>query len=526
MSSEKPTRNPTSHPPRTRLPRGHRTSPRQPPTPGAGIVALPTVIPEIVVGFDEEAVANAGIAALAACPELFTHGGQLVTLVPVPDLGAALPGASPVLQIERLPTPRLRELLSRSARWLVPRSDEPAEGVLSHVPAWAVSGIAARREWPGLRPLSALVTTPVLRPDGTVLESPGYDLVTGLYLAPHAHHPRVPEHPTQADARAAAEALLASVRHIPFATPVDRAAWLAMALTTPARFAVGAASPLCIVEDGAKSRWAEEVIADLAAVVGAAPLAVVDVDDLLPSPRRSFDALRASGEPVARITNGAAMGWRRIHEALLRARATVGVVWFAATRRSMRDVELTRLALTVRCEGGEGNGHAARDEATPGTLLIAALTILRAYQVAGCPDLRLPRWPGFERWSQVVRAAVVWSGLPDPISSFTEEPALTSATDATIADLVVGWSELMPEFPGGCSARQALDALNRALPEAYSRLRRAVAVFASGPLNERSTADRIGRSLTRYRDEQHEGWALVLAGSGNQGNRWAVRSVP
>ena len=330
MPSSTPTRKPASHPPRTRLPRGHRTSPRRSPTSSPGIVTLPTVIPEIVVGFDEEAVANAGIAALAACSELFTHGGQLVTLVPVPDLGAALPGATPALQIERLPTPRLRELLSRSARWLVPRSDDPAESALSHVPSWAVSGIAARREWPGLRPLTALVKAPVLRPDGTVLESPGYDPVTGLYLAPHAPHPRVPEHPTQADARAAAEVLLASVRHIPFATPVDRAAWLAMALTTPARFAVGAASPLCIIEDGAKSWWAEEVIADLAVVVGAAPLAVVDVDDLLPSPRRPFDALRATGEPVARITNGAAMGWRRIHEALLRARATVGVVWFGA----------------------------------------------------------------------------------------------------------------------------------------------------------------------------------------------------
>jgi putative DNA primase/helicase len=518
MSSSTPSRKPASH----------RTSPRRPLT-SPGIEALPSVIPEIVVGFDEEAVANAGIAALAACPELFTHGGQLVTLVPVPNLGAALPGASPALQIERLPTPRLRELLSRSARWLVPRSDDPAESVLSHVPAWAVSGIAARREWPGLRPLTALVTAPVLRPDGTVLESPGYDPVTGLYLAPHAPHPRVPEHPTQADARSAAEVLLASVRHIPFATPVDRAAWLAMALTTPARFAVGAASPLCIVEDGARSRWAEEVIADLAAVVGAAPLAVVDVDELLPSPRRPFDALRVTGEPAARISNGAAMGWRRIHEALLRGRATVGVVWFAATSRLMRDVELTRQALTVRCEGGEGDGHgddAAQDEATPATLLVAALTILRAYQVAGCPDLKLPRWPGFERWSQVVRAAVVWSGLPDPIASFTAAPEPTSATDATIADLVVGWSELRAEFLGGCSTRQALDALNRATPEAYPRLRRAVAVLAPGPLNERSTADRIGRCLRRYRDEQHEGWALVLAGSGNQGNRWAVRSVP
>ena len=93
------------------------------------------------------------------------------------------------------------------------------------------------------------------------------------------------------------------------------------------------------------------------------------------------------------------------------------------------------------------------------------------------------------------------------------------------ADLVVGWSELALDLPGGATARQALEALQQAPKKRYSRLRAAVAVFAPGPLDEQSTATRLGRSLRRHRHDVHEGRSLVLAGSGNQGNRWAVRVV-
>src|SRR5262249_29720320 len=47
-------------------------------------------------------------------------------------------------------------------------------------------------------------------------------------------------------------------------------------------------------------------------------------------------------------------------------------------------------------------------------LLAAALTILRAYCVAGRPDQNLTAWGSFDGWSRLVRSAVVWAGLPDP----------------------------------------------------------------------------------------------------------------
>ena len=49
-------------------------------------------------------------------------------------------------------------------------------------------------------------------------------------------------------------------------------------------------------------------------------------------------------------------------------------------------------------------------------LVAAALTILKAYCVAGMPD-RPPRLQSFEDWSDTVRGALMWIGLEDPAAT-------------------------------------------------------------------------------------------------------------
>jgi hypothetical protein len=44
-----------------------------------------------------------------------------------------------------------------------------------------VAAVHARGIWDGIRHLEAVINFPVLRPDGTVLDRPGYDAGTGLY---------------------------------------------------------------------------------------------------------------------------------------------------------------------------------------------------------------------------------------------------------------------------------------------------------------------------------------------------------
>lgn len=47
-------------------------------------------------------------------------------------------------------------------------------------------------------------------------------------------------------------------------------------------------------------------------------------------------------------------------------------------------------------------------------LVVAGLTVLRAYRVAGEPPQGLPVFGRFEDWSRVVRSALVWCGEADP----------------------------------------------------------------------------------------------------------------
>jgi len=81
-------------------------------------------------------------------------------------------------------------------------------------------------------------------------------------------------------------------------------------------------------------------------------------------------------------------------------------------------------------------------------LTVAALTILSAYCAAGRPHMNLTPWGSFEAWSDLIRNAIVWAGLPDPGST---RIALTSQSDheaAALRQLLAGWEEIDPSGSG------------------------------------------------------------------------------
>ncbi|HEX4590298.1 MAG TPA: DUF3854 domain-containing protein, partial [Gemmataceae bacterium] len=153
--------------------------------------------PTIMLTTDEHLVIDSTIKALAdRDPGLFQRGGELVTVNDDPPLIPRLqPSGSP--RIIRVPPANLRTRIARSTR-LIQRtgSGDAAVSRRVHPPRWLYEGMSAESGWAGIRPLAAVVETPILRPDGTVQQQPGYDDATGVVYRPSIEFPSIPESPT------------------------------------------------------------------------------------------------------------------------------------------------------------------------------------------------------------------------------------------------------------------------------------------------------------------------------------------
>ncbi|GAA0949104.1 hypothetical protein [Nonomuraea longicatena] len=96
-----------------------------------------------------------------------------------------------------------------------------------------LSSVLAGKTWPGVPALRGVIGAPVLRRDGTLLQAPGYDPATGLYLASKVALPHVPDQPTPQQVADARDFLLGRfLRDFPWAGAADRANYLAL-LATP-----------------------------------------------------------------------------------------------------------------------------------------------------------------------------------------------------------------------------------------------------------------------------------------------------
>ena len=93
-----------------------------------------------------------------------------------------------------------------------------------------------------LRNLVAITTCPVLRPDGTVLDTPGFDINTGILFDPQGvEYPQVPEALSRDAALAALNELKQLIYEFPFVDGPSRSVALSGLLTSVSRLALSTA---------------------------------------------------------------------------------------------------------------------------------------------------------------------------------------------------------------------------------------------------------------------------------------------
>ena len=174
-------------------------------------------------------------------------GGQLN---PAFDEDAPLPVATSTLN-----PASLAGLLAEHAyvyRLATRRDDQGSPVVVEEErtpPRDALASVLAAKTWPHLAPLRGVIGAPVLRRDGTLLQAPGYDPTTGLYLAPRVQLPPVPDRPTTDQVTEARAFLLHEfLRDFPWSTDADRANYLALLATPILRHYTRSLTPFGVID--------------------------------------------------------------------------------------------------------------------------------------------------------------------------------------------------------------------------------------------------------------------------------------
>src|SRR5207244_2913010 len=117
-------------------------------------------------------------------------------------------------------------------------------------PDWVARTLAARGSW-RFPQLMGVIEAPTMKPDGGLLDKPGYDAGSGIVFLPSGEFPPIPSSPTWEDASAAAARLLEPFADFPFLDSEARAAAVAAVLSLVARHAIDGCVPLFAVRSPA-----------------------------------------------------------------------------------------------------------------------------------------------------------------------------------------------------------------------------------------------------------------------------------
>jgi len=502
---------------------------------------LPSHQPAIRVtpGQIHKTATDAEAALIKADAPFYSRGGQLVR--PIVEEVTATRGFKTLVTRARPVSPEcMIDHMSRAAQF--ERYDARSKKFVRVDPPHAVAATVLSRdgEW-SFRRLAGVITTPTLRPDGTLLCTPGYDPATRLLLLEPPPLPPIPDRPTRADAEAALALLEGLIGEFVFANDESRAVALSGLITPVVRGAM-AVAPLHAVNAPAAGSGKSYVVdlccalatgqrsAGIAAgrdeaetekrLVGAAITAdqIISIDNLNGELGGDF-LCQLVERPIAtaRILGGnSADHMRRIEN-----RTTV----FANGNNITPCADVVRRTLVCSLDTNMEKPYEREFRDNPlnriladrGKYIAACLTIVRAYLTAG-ELVKLTPLASYEEWSRMVREPLVWLGQADPVKTIDdtrdEDPELVLLSAVMIELRKLLGDDMMAAGDIKDAANEREEELSsndagRYRQAAYRRPElRQVLIDAAGTRGE-IDGRRLGFFLSRYKGRIISGMKLI-----------------
>jgi hypothetical protein len=479
--------------------------------------------PAIEVSPNEYLVNDAAVDALKADPLIFERG-VLVTIVAHAggeNHGIHRPADAP--RIMALSKAGLRERLTEVAKF-VKRKWKKSGEVLEHIhpPEFCPDAVIVRGYWPGIRRLNGVVTNPILKPDGTIINTAGYDPQTGLLYQPGSLQVDVPSQPTAQQITSAVEALLEVFADFPFSEFEHKATAIAFVLSPLARHAYPGPTPFFLADSNTPGAGKGKLLTASAQISIGRDLAVTSNPESEAEARKKITSIAIEGDVIMQIDNigEGGLGGPALNSALTSTTWTdrllgtnkqivmpLFTIWCGSGNNVAIKADTARRVAHIRLDTPLEKPEERNDFRHPDLLgwvtaerprlLSAALTILRGYCAAGRPSQSLPPWGSFEGWSDLVRQAVVWAGLADPGEAREELRKRSDSEASALASLMVAWPTI--DVGGnGVTAAEVLCELNEH-PDDYRQLRTAILELCAAPQGKLPSARSLGNKLRHCR---------------------------
>ncbi|SDX36900.1 Bifunctional DNA primase/polymerase, N-terminal [Celeribacter indicus] len=413
-------------------------------------------------------------AMLSAGLPIYQQMGRLVRAVrldePEGEDGGAIVRQEGALVVRDVQPHSLRDLMTRVANFVkVVETKEGTEDKPVGPPvSMALAYIQRVREGGGRLPvLRGIVECPTLRPDGTILSEDGYDRATGLILdTGGATFDPVPGEPTRADAMSALDKLKWVLAGFPFVDDASRSVALSAMLTAVCRRSLRTA-PMHGFTAPTRGTGKSLLTDSVAMMAMGRPATVLNQtsDGDGEEERKRLMSILMQGDPVVVIDNidrpmsGARMcsiltqeTWQdRLLGGNDQGHVSTRTLWLANGNNLEFREDMSRRAILCTMDAGMENPEERPFDVDlkvevprrRGALVPAALTVLRAFVVAGRPGLdRLTPFGSFEDWSDLVRGALVWCGEADPCDTRAEVAAVDSVREE-LSSLIEAWEDLI-----------------------------------------------------------------------------------
>jgi hypothetical protein len=492
------------------------------------IFIIPGELPRIV---DEAETALLGLRR-----EIYQRGGLIVRPV-LSRLNASDDRETQGWHLIPLTQPSLAEAFTCAARFV--RFDGRAKAwIATDVPDKVAEAYLARQGTWKLPVLTGIIGTPFLRDDGTIHETPGYDATSGLLYKPDCKFPQIPQHPTKDDALQALKFIETLLVGFPFVTPADRSVALSAILTALDRYGMATAPLHAFTAPAAGT--GKSLLVDIAATFATGRSApVIAQGGTEEELEKRLGAALLAGDPVISIDNcehvlQSAFLCQALTQQTLNIRmlgfsrnveTPIAATIFATGNNLVIAGDLTRRTLLcrvdARCEHPERRYFGADPlfvaKAKRSRLVAAALTVLKAGLISD-ELIKLPPFGSFERWSQRIRAPLLWLGQADPcdttIQVQAEDPKLLS-----LAAVMTQWREHL----GTGIEHTVQQIINRALnAHDFHVALLNVAVARSGNV---ISNDRLGRWLKRVEGRINNGLMLKCMGKLDGYPVWSLRTL-